>query len=170
EHDSNDSSTKNSKVFIAYFSRSGNTREIANQIHRNVGGDIFEIVTVNPYPSDYNATTRQAKQELETGYKPELQTKINNMQEYAVIYLGYPNWWGTIPMPVVTFLSQYDLAGKTIIPFSTHQGSGLGRSVDDIKKYSPGSTILEGLAIRGSDARSAQNDVNEWLHKTRMVK
>lgn len=158
------------KILIAYFSRSGNTSEIANQIHQRAGGDIFEIVTVNQYPSDYDATTKQAKQELEAGFRPELKTKVADMESYDVIFLGYPNWWSSIPMPVATFLSQYNLAGKTIVPFCTHEGSGLGRSVEDIRKLSPRSTIGEGIAIRGKSVKSAQNDVAGWLDKLGFAK
>jgi len=105
---------------VVYFSRSGNTREIANQIHERVGGDIFEIQPEEPYPSNYDAVVKQAKQELESGYKPKLKAKIENIESYDVIFVGSPIWWGTIPAPVVTFLSEYDLSGKTIVPFCTH--------------------------------------------------
>ncbi|HBC91494.1 MAG TPA: flavodoxin, partial [Pelotomaculum sp.] len=140
-------------ILIAYFSRTGNTREIASQIHERVGGDIFEIVPVDPYPTDYDTVVDQAKQELEQGYRPPLKTKVENMDSYQVVYLGYPNWWGTIPMAVATFLESYDFSGKTIVPFCTHEGSRLGRSVEDITELCPQSTILEGLAIRGSSVK-----------------
>jgi flavodoxin len=92
------------------------------------------------------------------------------MPSYDVIFLGYPNWYGTMPMPVFTFLEEYNLSGKTIVPFCTHEGSGLGRSVTDIRKMCPQSTVLEGLAIRGSDVKDAQNEVTGWLRDIGMKK
>jgi flavodoxin len=108
------SKTKN--ILIAYFSHSGNTQVIANQIYESVGGDIFKIVTVDPYPTNYNAVVNLAKQEQKNDYRPELATKVENMDSYDVIFVGYPNWWATMPMAVFTFLEEYDFAGKTIIP------------------------------------------------------
>jgi flavodoxin len=163
------SGTEENNILVAYFSHSGNTREIANQIHENVGGDIFEIVTIDPYPRGYDEVVKQAKQELEEGYRPKLETKVENMESYDVVFVGYPNWWGTIPMPIAAFLSQYDFSGKTIVPFCTHEGSRLGQTVTDITKLCPQSTILDGLAVRGSDVKNAQNKVSEWLRELEMI-
>ena len=96
-------------MLVVYYSRSGNTREIANQIHVLAGGDIVELQTVNPYPAEYRATTEQAKQELQSGYRPPLKTKISDITAYDVVFVGSPNWWGTFSMPVWTFLSEYNL-------------------------------------------------------------
>lgn len=153
------------KTLIAYFSHSGNTKIVANSIKENIGGDIFEIKTVESYPNDYNAVVDKAKKEQNVDYRPELATKIENMASYDMILVGYPNWWGTMPMAVFTFLEEYDFTGKTIIPFCTHEGSGLGRSVEDIKKICPSSNVLDGLAIRGRSVNMAQNDVSAWLNK-----
>lgn len=155
--------TSNKKVLVAYFSHSGNTQVIANEIHETVGGDIFQIKTVDPYPTDYNAVVDQAKKEQQDNYRPKLATKVENIDSYDVIFVGYPNWWGTMPMAVFTFLEEYNLSGKTIIPFCTHEGSGLGRSVTDIKKLCPQSTIEDGLAIRGKNVENGKEDVPEWL-------
>jgi flavodoxin len=122
------------KVLVVYFSHSGNTREVANQIHEKVGGDILEIRPEEPYPRDYEAVKDRARQELKGNYRPKLKTKVANMEAYDVVFIGYPIWWGTMPMPIAAFLSEYDLSGKTIVPFCTHLGSGLGRSVTDIAK------------------------------------
>jgi len=154
---------KSKKVLVVYFSRSGNTRELANQIQKNVGGDVIEIQTVDPYPRDYDAVVKQAKQEIESGYKPALKTKIENIRSYDVIFVGSPNWWNTIAPPVTTFLSEHDLSGKTVVPFITHHGSGKGQSVTDIAKLSPKSTILDGIAIWGRDVKNSQNEVSAWL-------
>jgi flavodoxin len=153
------------KILVAYFSHTGNTREIANQIHQQTGGDIYEIVPAAPYPDDYDQCVEQAKRELNSETKPKLKSQIGKTQVYTIFFIGYPDWWGTFPAPVRTFLTQTDLAGKTIVPFCTHEGSGLGRSVRDITKLCPKSTVLEGLAVRGSYVKSAQGDVSEWLGK-----
>ena len=158
------------KILVVYFSHSGNTREIANQIHKSVGGDIFEIQAVKPYPDDYDAVVKQARQELNSGYKPALKTKMENITSYDLVFIGYPNWCSTVPAPVRVFLSEYDFSGKTIIPFCTHEGSGLGRSATDISKFCPKSTLLDGVAIRGSDVNTAQNKVSEWLKKIKITK
>jgi flavodoxin len=157
--------TRGAKVLVVYYSRSGNTREIANQIHERVGGDIVEIQTVEPYPEDYSAVTKQAQQELNSGFKPPLKTKVENIGSYDVIFVGSPCWWSTVASPVRTFLSEYDLSGKVIAPFITHAGSGLGRSVADIGTFCPDSTIPDGLAVWGTNAKTAQSEVAEWLRR-----
>jgi flavodoxin len=154
-----------SKVLVAYFSHSGNTREIAEQVHGSIGGDLFEIRSIDPYPRDYDAVVRQAKRELGSGHKPALKTLVDDIASYDTVFVGYPNWWGTFPAPVKTFLSEYDLSGKTVAPFCTHEGSGLGRSAADIAKLCPASTVLEGLAVRGGEVARAQGRVADWLEK-----
>jgi flavodoxin len=158
------------KILVVYFSHSGNTREIANQIHKSVSGDIFEIQAVKPYPHDYDAAVKQARQELDSGYKPALKTKIENIKSYDLFFIGYPIWWGTVPAPVRTFLSEYDFSGKTIAPFCTHEGSGLGRSIADVSNSCPQSTLLDGVAIRGREVKTAQNKVSVWLRKITVTK
>jgi flavodoxin len=157
--------TKVNNILVAYFSHSGNTRITANQIHDEIGGDIFEIISVTPYPKDYNECVNQAKKELGEQYRPKLKTKLENLKPYSIVFIGYPNWWGTIPMPVATFLSEYDFSGKTIAPFCTNEGSQLGRSVDDIKKLCPKATVAKGLAIRGSLVKNVRSDVAKWLRE-----
>jgi flavodoxin len=153
------------KILIVYFSYTGNTREIAGQIHRIVGGDVFEIQTVKPYPTEYNEVLGQAKRELDSGCKPALKTKVENMESYDLIFVGYPNWWGTFPAPVRTFLSEYDLSRKTIAPFCTHGGGGLGRSAGDISSLCPKSVLLDSFVIMGSDVKAARQRVSDWLRK-----
>ncbi len=136
------------KALVVYYSRSGNTRAVAEAIHAAVGGDIVELQPVTPYPEAYRATTDQAKQELASGYKPPLKHRIEHIEAYDVVFVGSPNWWGTVAGPVRTFLSEYDLAGKRIAPFITHEGSALGRSVADIKAFCPKAVVLDGLAVR----------------------
>lgn len=160
---------KENKILIAYFSRTGNTKTIANMIHESTGGDLFQITTVEPYPEDYDECVDKALQEQKDNARPELSDHVKNMESYEVVFIGYPNWWGTMPMAVFTFLEEYDFAGKTIVPFCTHEGSGLGRSESDIAKLCPDSTLLEGLAIRGSSVQNAQDDVNKWLKELKMI-
>ncbi|MCE1248938.1 MAG: flavodoxin [Firmicutes bacterium] len=155
------------RILVAYFSFSGNTRVIAKQIQEITGGTLFEIKTVKPYPREYNKVVEQAKIEKQSNYRPVLKDKLKNPGDYDVIFLGYPNWWGTIPMPVATFLTENNMKGKTIIPFCTHEGSGLGSSVNDIMKLCPGATVKEGLAIRGREVNNARNEVSGWVKKVR---
>ena len=163
-----ESKAGNKNILISYFSHSGNTRTIANLIKENIGGDIFEILSVDPYPVDYNGVVEQARMELKEKFRPKLTTKVENMESYQVVFIGYPNWWSTIPMPVATFLSDYDFSEKTIVPFCTHEGSQLGRSVLDIKELCSSSTIQDGLAIRGSNVKKAKNEVSGWLRNIGM--
>ncbi len=168
EEEKSPQGTESKKILVVYFSRSNNTRTIAEYIQKNAGGEMFEIVPVKPYPKDYYETTEQAKKEINAGFKPELKTKVKDITKYDIIFVGSPNWWATIAPPVSTFLSSYDLSGKTIIPFMTHEGSGL--SVEAIKKLAPESTVLDGLAIRGSRAKRSEQDVIQWLEKMNLKK
>ncbi|MGA2479779.1 MAG: flavodoxin [Spirochaetia bacterium] len=151
------------KILVAYYSRTGNTREIASQIHSLIGGDMFEIQPVVPYPADYEAVKKKATEEQEAGYKPALKSKVKDFGSYDTILVGSPVWWGTLPPPVSSFLSEYDFAGKTIIPFCTHLGSGQGRTISAITALCPQSKILKGIAIRGDAVKSAKKDVSDWL-------
>lgn len=160
-----EAAAKNGKILIAYFSWGGNTRAVAAQIQKTADGDLFEIRTVQKYPTNYRECVDAAKKELRENVRPALATKVNGMDSYDIIFVGYPNWWGTIPMPVFTFLESHDFKGKTIAPFCTHGGGGLGRGVGDIKKNCPDATLLQGLAVSGTLARKAQNDVDAWLGK-----
>ena len=159
---------KTQKVLVTYFSRSGNTREMAQQIQKVMGGDIFEIQIVTPYPFEYNAVTKQAKQELESGFKPPIKEKVANIKEYDVVFVGSPNWWNTIAPPVMTFLSEHDLSGTTVVPFITHQGSGMGRSAADITKLAPQATLRDGLALWGRDVKSSQDEIVKWIRDLKL--
>lgn len=171
----------NKKSIIVYYSRRGNnylngnivdlkvgnTEVVAGKIQALTGSDIFRIETVKPYPSDYTQTTEVAKAELNSNARPELTEKVENMEQYDIIYLGYPNWWNTCPMAVFTFLDSYDFSGKTIIPFCTHEGSGLGSSVQDIQKTVPGATVLKGMAIRGGNVNNADKQIEDFVKASR---
>lgn len=151
------------KPLVVYFSRSGHTRKIADDIHSQIGGDIVEIEVVDAYPEDYQKTVDQAKQEQRDGARPAIKTKISNIGEYDVIFLGYPNWWGSMPMPVYTFIEEHKIDGKPIAPFMTHGGGGAGHSVQDLKKIAPHSKILKPLVVSGNAVDKAEKDVVSWL-------
>lgn len=125
---------KGKKILVVYFSWSptGNTRNMAEQIKETTGADIFEIVPVKAYPTDYTKCTEVAKEEINRNYKPAIKGKVANFEDYDIIFIGSPNWWSTIAPPVATFLTTYNLKGKTILPFMTHEGTRMGHSVKDI--------------------------------------
>lgn len=153
-----------SKILIAYFTRTNNTEKIAEMIQEYTKGDIFKIEVLNPYPEAYRATTDQAKKELESGYLPPLKSKIENLDSYDTIFIGYPIWWGTVPTPMRTFLSENDLSGKTIIPFCTHGGGGAGTSTADLTALAPKFTVVsDGYVTRNAGAGRTQGEVTQWL-------
>lgn len=151
------------KVLVAYFSRSGNTREIAQMIQQNLNADLWEIEVADAYPDEYKALTEQAKKEIAAGYKPVLKNSMSRLGDYKVIFVGSPCWWGTIAPPVLSFLSAYDFEGKTVVPFMTHGGSGLGHSVEDIRALIPGAVVADGKAFWGNRVKSSGDDVKKWL-------
>lgn len=165
--------TDGKKVLVVYYSWSEgkNTEAVAKQIQKTTGGDIFEITLVNDYPSDYQACVDQAKKEINEGFKPGLKSKIDNIGSYDIIFVGTPNWWSTMAPPVATFLSEYNLEGKTVIPFCTHGGGREARCFTDMAKLCPKSTFVEtGLVISGNSANSSQNEVDKWLKEIKIIK
>lgn len=171
-----------SKYLVAYYSRRGenyaggnlvdlpvgNTEAAAQTIQSLTGADTFRIDTVKEYPRDYHETTDAAKKELREQARPELKELPDTIDEYGVIFLGYPNWWGTYPMAVATFLEAFDFSGKTIVPFCTHEGSGMGSSERNLRAACPGATVLGGLAIRGSDVRHAGPSIENWIKEAEL--
>lgn len=166
------------KTLVAYFSRAGenygvgviemgNTEIIAKMIAEKLGADTFRIQTVYAYPESYAACTKVAKQERDSDARPELTSTIASIDDYDVIYLGYPIWYGDMPMAVYTFLESYDFTGKTILPFCTHAGSGLAGTAGSIQAACRGATVLNGLAIAGTTAQndpaSASKAINAWI-------
>ena len=152
-------------TLILYFSMSGNTETVANYIHEEIGGDIVKLETVQTYPEDYDELVDYAREEQRDNARPELETTIENIEQYDTIFLGYPNWWGDMPMPIYSFLDQYDLSNKTIVPFITHGGSGLSGTSANIANEEPDAVVTEGLAINGDAVDDCQDEVNEWLNE-----
>ena len=153
------------KVLVAFFSYGGNTRKLAENAARYTGGDLFRIETEKAYAEDYDTCLEETAREMEQNARPALTTHVENMEEYDVVLLGFPIWWGSMPMAVNTFLEEYDFEGKIIAPFCTHGGSGLGSSVTDIEKLCPDAETADGLAVYGSRADQAGEQVAEWLEK-----
>ena len=171
------------KVLIVYLSRTNNTKAIAEIIHKNVGGKLIAIELQHPYPDNYQATVQQVVRENEAGFLPPLKTKIDSIHNYDVVFVGFPTWGMKLPPPMKSFLNQYDLSDKTIIPFNTNGGYGTGNSFETVKALCPKSTVLEGFSIRGGSERDgellviegnkaseAEVKVREWLQKIKMVK
>lgn len=166
----------NRKIITLFFSRRGwnyvngsivdlkrgNTEVCAEFVRKAVGGDLFEIVPDREYPADYTACTEVAREELRRREQVPVKEYLDNLEEYDVIFLGYPNWWGTYPMAVDTFLKHYDLRGKAIHPFCTNEGSGMGGSVRWIRQAAPGATVSEGLSVHGAEAGRSEQELARW--------
>lgn len=141
----------------------GNTGVVADMIAQATGADLFSIRTVEQYPDTYDATLDQGQQEQSDGARPELATHLENLDSYDTIFLGFPNWWGDMPMAVYSFLDEVDLSGKTVIPFITSGGSGFSNTISTIQQMEPQATVQEGLSIGASSATGAQQQVESWL-------
>lgn len=166
-----------SKKLIAFYSRAdenyvsgllkfldvGNTEIAAGIIKRLTGADMFKIEQLNPYSKDYNECIAQAQDDQRRNARPQLLKYPESIDEYDIIYLGYPNYWGTMPMAVFTFLEAFDFSGKVIKPFCTNEGSGLGNSIKDIKNLCPKAKVEKGLAIHGGSVSRAEKDIEKWL-------
>ena len=171
------------KVLIVYLSRTNNTKAIAEIVHQKVGGNLVALELETPYPADYHTTVQQVVHENETGYLPPLKTKIEHMEEYGVLFLGFPTWDMKLPPPIKSFLHQYDLNGKTVVPFNTNGGYGPGNTFQTVRELCPRSTVLEGFSTRGGSERDGQylaikdarveeasKEVESWLRKIGILK
>ncbi|WP_428661233.1 flavodoxin [Runella sp.] len=169
------------KILIVYLSRTNNTKTIAEIIQKQVGGTLVALELEKPYPENYRATVDQVVKENETGFLPPLKTKIADIQTYDVVFIGFPTWGMKLPPPMKSFLKHYNLKGKTIIPFNTNAGYGIGSSFETVKKLCPDSKVLEGfttgggserdgiyLGIKDEKAGEAETQVKEWLQKLKM--
>ncbi len=171
------------KILVVYLSRTNNTKAIAEIIHENVGGTLVALELVNPYPANYKATVDQVAKENETGFLPTLKTKIDNIQKYDVVFVGFPTWGMQLPPPMKSFLKHYDLSGKTIVPFNTNGGYGIGSSFSTVKELCPDSKVVEGFTTKGGVERDgilfvmegekekkARLEVEKWLRKINILK
>jgi len=178
-----DTALNSDKVLIVYLSRTNNTKAIAEIIHKNAGGTLVALELEKPYPENYRATVEQVVRENETGYLPPLKTKIDSIQNYDIVFVGFPTWGMKLPPPMKSFLKQYDLSGKTIVPFNTNDGYGIGSSFETVKELCPKSKILDGFSIKGgteSDGRTrlskeenikdAEMKVKKWLQEIKLTK
>ena len=164
------------KILTVYYSRTGenygkggiqnltvgNTARAAAYVQKAVGGDLFEVQPVREYDKDYYKCTEEAKAELREQARPALRAYPENFESYDVIFVGYPNWWGTMPMCMFTLLEHFDLSGKTVVPFCTNEGSGMGVSERDLAVLCKNATLKAGLAIRGSEVEKAEAAVSKW--------
>jgi flavodoxin len=170
------------KILIVYLSRTKNTKAVAEMIQKNVGGKLVAIELEKPYPENYQATVAQVASENQSGYLPPLKTKIDSIGQYDVVFVGFPTWGMQLPPPMKSFLKQYDLSGKTIIPFNTNGGYGIGSTFETVKQLCPNSKILEGYSTRGGlerdgqllmikdeKARQTQDEIKQWLEKLKMI-
>ena len=178
-----DCTINSDKILIVYLSRTNNTKAIAEIIQRNIGGKLVAIELEKPYPENYEVTVQQVVKENETGYLPPLKTKIDSIQNFDVVFVGFPTWGMKLPPPMRSFLKQYDLKGKTIIPFNTNAGYGVGTGFEKVKELCPDSKVLEGFEIKGGierdgvyfvikdeKAKEAETKVKSWLQKIKIVK
>ena len=165
---------KNTKVLIVFFSHTGenyavgnikvgNTKLVADEIQKVTGGDEFEIVAERNYDMPYASLTKLAKEEQERNEKPAFKGEVKDIDQYSTVFIGGPVWWGTYPQVMFSFFDKYDLNGKTIIPFTTHEGSGLGSVVEDLKKLYPNATFKEAFSIYGHETRNDLSKVDKWI-------
>lgn len=151
------------RTLVAYFSRSGNTRVVAGLIQRGSGADLFEIRPATPYPEDYLETVEQARKERDSGHEPALQAKVPSMADYDTVFLGFPIWGETTPPVIRAFLSAHDLSGKTLIPFVTHGGYGLGSSQTVLASHAPKARLFKGFVMEMDQERRTMERVTSWL-------
>lgn len=169
-------------ILIVYLSRTKNTKTVAEIIQKNTGGTLIELELQNPYPTDYKTTVDQVAKENETAFLPPIKTKIENMGKYDVVFIGFPTWGMRIPPPMKSFLNEYNLKGKTVIPFNTNAGYGVGSSFDKVKQLCPESKIMEGFSIKGGVEKDgilfvmegkkkidAENQIQKWLKKIEIL-
>lgn len=159
-----------SESLVVYFSWSGNTENVAKSVQSQTDSDIFEIVPATSYSDDYDTVLDVAQEEQKENARPAISGSIENIDQYDVVYVGFPNWWGDMPMILYTFFDTYDLSGKTIAPFCTSGGSGLSGTVNEIKSLEPDAAVTEGLHIGSSSSSEPDDAVSQWLNDTGLAK
>ncbi|HEX8021623.1 flavodoxin family protein [Mucilaginibacter sp.] len=177
----NAQSTSAKKILIVYLSRTNNTKAIANLIHDEVGGKLVSLELEKPYPENYQSIVQQVAKENESGYLQPLKTKIDSIDQYDVVFVGFPTWGMKLPPPMKSFLKQYDLSGKTIVPFNTNAGYGIGSTFETVKELCPKSNVLDGFTTKGGIERDgvyfvmqgerekqAREEIKEWLQRIKI--
>ncbi len=154
---------KGSRTLVAYFTRSGNTRVIAGQLHRELKADLFEIQPATPYPEDYEQAVEQARQERDAGVRPPLKASVPNIAAYETVFLGFPIWGETAPPIIRSFLTAHDLSGKAVHPVITHGGYGLGDSLAVLKSHAPQARLVPAFSMEADQERRTMTQVREWL-------
>lgn len=154
-----------SKSLVVYFSWSGNTENVAKSIQSQTDADIFEIVPATPYSDDYDTVVDLAQEEQRSNTRPAISGSIENIEQYDVVYVGFPNWWGDMPMILYTFFDTYDLSSKTVALFCTSGGSGLSGTVNEVRSLEPNATVTEGLHIGSGSSSNPDNAVSDWLNE-----
>ena len=158
------------KSLVVYFSWSGNTENVAKSIQSQTDSDLFEIVPTTPYSDDYNTVVDLAQEEQRNNVRPAISGNIENIEQYDVVYVGFPNWWSDMPMILYTFFDTYDLSGKTVALFCTSGGSGLSNTVDEVESLEPNATVTQGLHIDSGSSSNPDNAVSEWLNDIGLAK
>ncbi len=161
-------SGSSAKILIAYFSWSGNTQGIAEEIRKQTAADIFEIEPEPSYSSNYNTVLKEAQRDQRRRARPKIRNHVKNFAQYDVIMLGYPNWWASIPMPVASFLEEYDFSGKIIMPFCSHGGGRFGQTLTAIAKLVPNAKITQGLSVHYSGGANLTRDIARWLEANKI--
>ena len=180
---SNAQSMSSKKILIVYLSRTNNTKAIAEIIQKNIGGTLVALELEKPYPENYKATVQKVVDENASGFLPPLKTKIDSIEKYDVVFVGFPTWNMQMPPPMKSFLHEYDLSNKTVIPFNTNAGYGVGSGFQTVKELCKNSKVLEGFSItggierdgvlfvmKGERLREAETEVREWLQKIKVIK
>lgn len=178
-----ESSINPAKVLIVYLSRTNNTKAVAEMIQKKVGGKLVSLELEIPYPGNYMATVRQVVRENETGFLPPLKTKIDSIEKYDFVFIGFPTWGMKLPPPMKSFLHQYNLSGKTVIPFNTNGGYGIGSCIETVKELCPNSKVLEAFSTKGGEEiykiyfvmtgekeKQTMDEITDWLKKINMIK
>lgn len=162
-------SMEQKQILVAYFSRTGNTETLASEIGSRIGGNLFEIEPVDPYPEDYDETVERFRRERDENARPAIINEVENMEQYDIVFVGFPNWGDDMPHIVYTFLEQYDFSGKTIIPFCTNGGGGFGNSIAGLEETCPDSVLAEGFECSGSRIQNETDEIEEWLNELGML-
>lgn len=162
--------TADTRILVACFSRSGNTRVIAGQIQRAHHADLFEIQPAKPYPEDYEQTVAQARRERDSDYEPPLKASVPDIGSYDTVFLGFPIWGETAPPVIRSFLTAHDLSGKVLIPFITHGGYGLGSSLSVLARKAPKARLLKGFSMQADQEKQTLSQVTRWLDEVQIGK